>query len=75
MPGLTQLRPDLLVRVDEGPLGAETYYIEYERYDVRTSWAREKLGPSGDSGHRAAPAGAGGVRGREVAETGLGRRR
>ena len=45
IPGLTQVRPDLLVRVVEGPFGAGTYYIEYERYAVRPSWAREKLGP------------------------------
>ena len=45
IPGLTQVRPDLLVQVAEGPLGAGTYYIKYERYVVRPAWAREKLVP------------------------------
>ena len=46
IPGLTQVRPDLLVRVAEGPFGAGVYYIEYERYAVRPSWARRGPGRS-----------------------------
>ena len=44
VPGLTQVRPDLLVQVSEGALGAGTHYIEFERTAVSpqrgwsTSW-------------------------------------
>ena len=34
VPGLTQVRPDLLVQVSEGPLGEGTHYIEFERTAV-----------------------------------------
>ena len=43
VPNLTQVRPDLLVQVNEGTLGAGTHYIEFERQAVppakwSTSW-------------------------------------
>ena len=45
VPGLTQVRPDLLVQVSEGALGAGTHYIEFERTAVLPGRVREKLGP------------------------------
>ena len=45
LPGLTQVRPDLLVPVSEGPLGAGTHYIEFERSAVSPRDVQEKLGP------------------------------
>ena len=45
VPGLTQVRPDLLVQVSEGTLGAGTHYIEFERSAVRPDRVAEKLGP------------------------------
>ena len=45
VPGLTQVRPDLLVQVSEGTLGAGTHYIEFERTAVRPDRVAEKLGP------------------------------
>ena len=43
--GLTQVRPDLLVQVSEGALGAGTHYIEFERFAVLPRRVAEKLGP------------------------------
>ncbi|MXV79512.1 MAG: hypothetical protein F4X58_07605 [Chloroflexi bacterium] len=55
IPGLTQVRPDLLLLVAEGPFGAGPYAVEYERSTAtRTDLAR-KLGPY----RRAAAAGQG----------------
>ena len=45
VPGLTQVRPDLLVQVSEGPFGAGTYYIEFERSAVSPLDVQDKLGP------------------------------
>ena len=45
VPNLTQVRPDLLVQVNEGTLGAGTHYIEFERTAVRPERVAEKLGP------------------------------
>ena len=45
VPGLTQVRPDLLVQVGCGALGAGTHYIEFERTAVRPQRVAEKLGP------------------------------
>ena len=45
VPGLTQVRPDLLVQVSEGTLGGGTHYIEFERTAVRPERVAEKLGP------------------------------
>ena len=45
VPGLTQVRPDLLALVSEGPFGAGTHYLEFERRAVRTLQVIEKLGP------------------------------
>ena len=45
VPNLTQVRPDLLVQVSEGALGAGTHYLEFERRAVRTLQVAEKLGP------------------------------
>ena len=45
VPGLTQVRPDLLMRVRQGALGAGTHYIEFERSAVRPDRVAEKLAP------------------------------
>ena len=45
VPGLTQVRPDLLVQVSDGTLGAGTHYIEFERQAVPPSEVEYKLGP------------------------------
>ena len=45
VPGLTQVRPDLLVLVREGPLGAGSHFIEFERRAVQLWQVAEKLGP------------------------------
>ena len=45
VPGLTQVRPDLLVQVSEGTLGAGAYCIEFERRAVLPFQVAEKLQP------------------------------
>ncbi|MDE2844379.1 MAG: hypothetical protein OXN21_13495 [Chloroflexota bacterium] len=45
LPGLTQVRPDLLVQVGAGTLGAGTHCIEFERYSPVPSMVEHKLGP------------------------------
>ena len=45
MPGLTQVRPDLLVLVAGGPYGEGTYFLEFERRAVEPRLVLEKLGP------------------------------
>ena len=45
VPGLTQVRPDLLVLVEEGPLGAGAHCIEFERHAVQPFLVAEKLRP------------------------------
>ena len=45
VPGLTQVRPDLLVRVSQGTLGAGTHCIEFERRAVQPWQVEHKLGP------------------------------
>ena len=45
VPGLTQVRPDLLVLVSEGPFGEGTYFLEFERRAVQRWQVAEKLGP------------------------------
>ena len=45
VPGLTQVRPDLLVRVSQGTLGAGTHCIEFERRAVQPWQVENKLGP------------------------------
>ena len=45
VPGLTQVRPDLLVLVRDGPFGAGPHYIEYERHAVAGNEVARKLGP------------------------------
>ena len=45
VPGLTQVRPDLLVLVSEGPFKEGAYSIEFERYAVQPWDVAEKLGP------------------------------
>ena len=45
VPGLTQVRPDLLVQVREGALGAGAYSIEFERTAVSPQEVEYKLGP------------------------------
>ena len=45
VPGLTQVRPDLLAQVGEGALGTGTHYIEFDRSAVLPHRVAEKLGP------------------------------
>ena len=45
VPGLTWVRPDLLVQVSEGALGAGAYCIEFERSAVAPQDVDHKLGP------------------------------
>ena len=45
VPGLTQVRPDLVVLVSDGPFGQGHYYIEYERHAVAPYEVAHKLGP------------------------------
>ena len=45
VPGLTQVRPDLLVQVSQGTLGAGTHSIEFERQAVHPFQVEHKLGP------------------------------
>ena len=45
VPGLTQVRPDLLVQVNEGALGTGTHCIEFERTAVSPQEVEYKLGP------------------------------
>ena len=45
VPGLTQVRPDLLVQVSGGTLGTGTHYIEFERNAVSPQEVEYKLGP------------------------------
>ena len=45
VPGLTQVRPDLLVQVSNGTSGPGTHCIEFERYSVVPSLVERKLGP------------------------------
>ena len=45
VPSLTQVRPDLLVLVSEGPYGEGTYCLEFERRAVQRWQVAEKLGP------------------------------
>ena len=45
VPGLTQVRPDLLVLVQDGPFGGGPHCIEYERHAVAPYDVAHKLGP------------------------------
>ena len=45
VPGLTQVRPDLLVQVSDGVLGAGAHCIEFERSAVSPQDVSQKLGP------------------------------
>ena len=45
VPGLTQVRPDLLVQVSEGALGPGVHCIEFERQAVHPFQVEHKLGP------------------------------
>ena len=45
VPGLTQVRPDLLVQVSDGVLGAGAHFIEFERSAVSPHDVNQKLGP------------------------------
>ena len=45
VPGLTQVRPDLLVQVSGGTLGAGIHCIEFERRAVQPFQVEHKLGP------------------------------
>ena len=45
VPGLTQVRPDLLVQVSAGALGPGTHCIEFERSAVAPYDVNHKLGP------------------------------
>ena len=76
VPGLTQVRPDLMVMVTQGTLGAGTHYIEFERATVTPQEVAYKLGalpPDGGGGPR--PASADGLRDGPGPEQLPGRRR
>ena len=45
VPGLTQVRPDLLMQVSQGTLGAGIHCIEFERQAVHPFQVEHKLGP------------------------------
>ena len=45
VPGLTQVRPDLLVQVSDGALGEGAHCIEFERTAVAPQDVEHKLGP------------------------------
>ena len=45
MPGLTQVRSDLLVLVSDCPVGEGAHFIEYERHAVAPYEVAHKLGP------------------------------
>ena len=45
VPGLTQVRPDLLVQTSAGTLGSGAHYIEFERRAVSGWEVERKLGP------------------------------
>ena len=45
VPGLTQVRPDLVVLVRDGPFGGGAHFIEFERTAVRGWRVEGKLGP------------------------------
>ena len=45
VPNLTQVRPDLLALVSEGPFGEGPYFLEFERRAVQRWQVAEKLGP------------------------------
>ena len=45
LPGLTQVRPDLLVQVGAGTLGFGTHCIEFERHAVSGREVERELGP------------------------------
>ena len=55
VPGLTQVRPDLLVQVNEGTLGAGTHYIEFERQAVPPARWLRSWDPTAGWPLRAAP--------------------
>ena len=55
VPGLTQVRPDLLVVVSEGALGAGTHCNEFECAAVSPQEVEYKLGPTAGRRRRAAP--------------------
>ncbi len=45
VPGLTQVRPDLVVLVNDGPFGGGPRCIEYERHAILPYEVAHKLGP------------------------------
>ena len=45
VPGLTQVRPELLVQVSQGPFGAGAHRIEFERSAVSPYDVNHKMGP------------------------------
>lgn len=45
VPGVTQIRPDLVVLVSDGPLGSGAYRLEYERSATTPSEVIEKIRP------------------------------
>ena len=45
VPGLTQVRPDLLLLVSQGPFGEGAHFIKFERRAVLPFQVAEKLGP------------------------------
>jgi hypothetical protein len=45
VPGITQVRPDLVVQVSHGPLGSGAYCLEYERSATTPSEVIDKIRP------------------------------
>ena len=55
VPGLTQVRPDLLMQVSHGTLGAGTHCIVFERRAVSHREVERKLGPTAEWRRQAGP--------------------
>ena len=45
LPDITQVKPDLVILVDDGPFGAGAYCVEYERSATTPAEVHRKLGP------------------------------
>lgn len=45
LPNITQIKPDLLIQVTEGPLGAGPHCVEFERAATQPNEVTRKLGP------------------------------
>ena len=45
LPNVTQIKPDLVILVNDGPFGAGAYCVEYERSATTPTEVHRKLGP------------------------------